>query len=272
MLPDKGHAFRLLHERRSAFIMPNPWDAGSARILAAHGFEALATTSSGMTFALGLPEGGVSRVATFEHCRQIVAATTLPVSADLEKGFGDSPEAVAQTIRDAGEIGLAGCSIEDFTGSTDYPIYEYELAVERIIAAAEMARRLPNDFVLTARCENLLWGRPKLDDVLKRLHAYERAGADVLFAPGLCDLASIQTVCAALSKPVSIVMEMINRFSLEELTAVGVKRISTGSKLACLAYGGLVKAALKMQERGSFEFASDVTGFDELAAYFKTPL
>jgi 2-methylisocitrate lyase-like PEP mutase family enzyme len=260
--------FRHLHENSSAFIIPNPWDAGSARILACHGFKALATTSAGMAFALGLADGQVSREAAFAHCRQILAATSLPVSADLERGFGDSPEAVAQTIRDAGAIGLAGCSIEDHTGSKEYPIYDFGLAVERMVAAVEAARNLPNDFVLTARCENLLWGKPNLDEVIARLQAFEKAGADVLFAPGLRDLDSIRTVCSAVAKPVNVVMESHGKFSLAELAAVGVKRVSTGASLARLAYGGLAKAAQEMSGDGSFGFAAEAMSFDDVSAYF----
>jgi 2-methylisocitrate lyase-like PEP mutase family enzyme len=267
----KGRDFRRLHERSGAFVIPNPWDVGSARILTAHGFEALATTSSGLAFSLGLPEGQVPREATLIHCQQIVAATPLPVSADLEKGFGDSPERVADTIRDAAAIGLAGCSIEDHTGSRDNPIYDFNLAVERIAAAVEAVRGLSDDFVLTARCENLLWGRPDLDGLLKRLEAFERVGADVLFAPGLRDLEAIRTVCGALSKPVNIVMEMSGGFTVAELAAVGVKRISTGSKLACLAYGELVRATREMAERGTFGFTAEAMSFDDLAAYFAPP-
>lgn len=263
-----GSIFRALHERPGAFIIPNPWDVGSAKILAAHGFEALATTSSGMAFTLGMAEGKVTREDTIEHCRQIVEATSLPVSADLERGFGDTPEEVAETVRLAGSIGLAGCSIEDHTGSPEHPIYDFTLAVERIAAAVEMARGLPDDFVLTARCESLLWGATALDEVLKRLSAFEEVGADVLFAPGLNDLASIQTVCRSVKKPVNVVMEMHASFSLAELAGVGVKRVSVGSKLACLAYGSLVRAAQEMSERESFRFAADAMDFGQLATYF----
>ena len=260
--------FRALHERPGVFVMPNPWDAGSARILAAHGFAALATTSSGMAFSLGLPEGGVSREATFRHCRDIVEATGLPVSADLEKGFGDRPEDAAAAVRDAIAIGLAGCSIEDHTGSPDRPIYEFELAVERVGAAVEAARALDRDFVLTARCENLLWGRPDLDDVLRRLEAFDKAGADVLFAPGLKDLESIAAVCRSTSKPVNVVVELECPFSVAELANAGVKRISTGSKLACLAYGSLIEAAREMSESQSFGFAGGAASFGEVSGYF----
>jgi 2-methylisocitrate lyase-like PEP mutase family enzyme len=264
--------FRLLHENSGAFIIPNPWDAGSARILAAHGFKALATTSAGMAFAMGLPDGRVARDAAFAHCKQIVAATSLPVSADLERGFGDTPEAVAQTVRDAGAIGLAGCSIEDHTGSKEHPIYDFGLAVERIVAAVEAARSLPSDFVLTARCENLLWGKPNLDDVITRLQAFEQAGADVLFAPGLRDLDSIRTVCSAVSKPVNVVMEAHGKFSLSELAEAGVKRVSTGATLARLAYGGLARAAQEMAADGSFGFAAETMSFDEVSAFFRVSL
>ena len=201
-------SFRRLHEEPGAFIIPNPWDIGTARILAAMGFRALATTSAGMAFSLGVAEGQTGREAVLDHCRAIVAATPLPVSADLEKGFGDSPESAAETVRAAAGIGLAGCSLEDHTGRPDAPIYDLTLAVERIAAAAEAARALPDDFVLTARCENFLWGRPDLDDTIRRLQAFEQAGADVLYAPGLHDLGAIRTVCAALTKPVNVVMGM----------------------------------------------------------------
>lgn len=266
-LADKCRVFRELHERKGPFVIPNPWDAGSARILAAHGFEALATTSSGMAFSLGLPEGGVSRAATFEHCRQIIEATPLPVSADLERGFGDKPEEVAEAVRDAVAIGLAGCSIEDHTGVPAGPIYDFTLAVERVAAAVEAARAYSPDFVLTARAECLLWRPGSLDDAIKRLQAFEAAGADVLFAPGLRDLKMIETVCRSVSKPVNVVMEMALPLTVAELAAAGVKRISTGSKLACLAYGGLVQAAREMTE-GRFGFMSEAASFESLADYF----
>ena len=187
--------FRALHERPEAFIIPNPWDIGTARILAKLGFEALATTSTGLAFSLGMRDGAVNREQALAHCRAIVAATDLPVSADLEKGFGDRPEDVAATIRDASQTGLAGCSIEDHTNRRHDPIFDFTLAVERIQAAAEAKQDLPHDFILTARCENFLWGRPDLDDTVKRLQAFENAGADVLYGPGLHDLETIRTVC-----------------------------------------------------------------------------
>ncbi len=265
----KGAAFRALHEQEGAFIIPNPWDIGTARILAAMGFPALATTSAGLAFSLGVPEGQVSREATLAHCRAIVSATDLPVSADLEKGFGDSPESVAETIRAAAATGLAGCSIEDHTGDRADPIFPFALAVARIRAVAETRRQLPNDFVLTARCENLLWGRDDLDDTIRRLRAYEAAGADVLYAPGLHDLETIQTVCASVSKPVNVVMGMPGAtFCLEELAAAGVKRVSVGSALARAAFGAFVTAAREMASDGCFTFSQGAIGFADLEGFF----
>ncbi len=262
-------SFRRLHEEPGAFIIPNPWDIGTARILAAMGFRALATTSAGMAFSLGVAEGQTGREAVLDHCRAIVAATPLPVSADLEKGFGDSPESAAETVRAAAGIGLAGCSLEDHTGRPDAPIYDLTLAVERIAAAAEAARALPDDFVLTARCENFLWGRPDLDDTIRRLQAFEQAGADVLYAPGLHDLGAIRTVCAALTKPVNVVMGMPGAtFGMAELSAAGVKRVSVGSALARLAYGAFVGAAREMSAAGTFHFSAGAMGFAELEGFF----
>jgi 2-methylisocitrate lyase-like PEP mutase family enzyme len=270
-MADKGKIFRDLHTRRGTFVIPNPWDVGSARILAALGFEALATTSAGLAFSLGMVEGNVSREDTLSHCRAIVSATPLPVSADLEKGFGDAPEAVVEAVRTSAAIGLAGCSIEDFTGCREDPIFEFGQAVERVTAAAEAARSLPQDFVLTARCENLLWGHPGLDDVVTRLQAYERAGADVLYAPGLPDLGAIREVCRAISKPVNVVMGLPGTvFTVEELAEAGVKRISVGSAFARLAYGSLVCSAREITEEGSFTFAANAMGFAELEGYFRS--
>jgi 2-methylisocitrate lyase-like PEP mutase family enzyme len=258
-----------LQEREGCFVIPNPWDVGSARILAAMGFEALATTSAGMAFALGCPEGMVTREETFEHCRSIVGATPLPVSADLEKGFGDSPQSVAECIVEAAETGLAGCSIEDHTGREDAPIFEFELALDRIAAAVEASRSLGRDFVLTARCENFLWGRRDLDDTIRRLQAFAEAGADVLYAPGLPDLESIHKVCE-LGKPVNVVMGLPGaRFSVEQLAAAGVKRISVGAVLARAAYGAFVAAAREITDQGSFSFADNAIGFAEMNAFFQ---
>lgn len=271
-MSDQGAVFRAMHAEPGAFIIPNPWDVGSARILAASGFRALATTSAGMAFALGVPEGQVTRADTLAHCHAIVTATPLPVSADLEKGFGYSPESVAETIRAAAATGLAGCSIEDHTGQRHDPIFEFDLAVERIAAGVQARQTLPHDFVLTARCENFLWGRPDLDDTIKRLQAFEQAGADVLYAPGLRELDAIRTVCAALSKPVNVIMGLPGAsFGVAELQAAGVKRISVGSALARLAYGSLVQAAREMNATGTFDFAHDAIGFAELEGFFTAP-
>jgi 2-methylisocitrate lyase-like PEP mutase family enzyme len=265
----QGAVFRALHAREGAFIIPNPWDAGSARILAGLGFDALATTSAGLAFSLGLPDGCVRRDAVLDHCRTMVAATDLPVSADLEHGFGDSPERVADTIRVAAETGLAGCSIEDHTGDPADPIYPFELAVARIAAAAAACRALPHDFVLTARCENLLWGRNDLDDTIHRLQAYETAGADVLYAPGLRDLASVREVCAAVSKPVNVIAGLPGTsFTAAELAAAGVKRISVGSTLARAALGTVVAAAREMANDGTFQFAQGAIASGELEDLF----
>lgn len=269
---DSGRKLRMLHEREGSFVSPNPWDRGSARILAAMGFEALATTSAGMAFALGEPEGGVTPEATLAHCRDIVAATPLPVSADLEKGFGDAPAAVGECVQAAAATGLAGCSIEDHSGREDAPIYEFELALERITAAVEACRALPDDFVLTARAENFLWGRRDLGDTIRRLQAFAEAGADVLYAPGLPDLDAIRTLCAEVDKPVNVVMGLPGKkFTVEELTAAGVKRISVGAAFARYAYGGFVQAAREVRDQGSFTFAESAIGFAEMNAFFANP-
>lgn len=264
-----GAAFRALHGRTGAFIIPNPWDAGSARILASLGFEALATTSAGLAFSLGRPDGGVTREEVLAHCRELVGATGLPVSADLEKGFGDSPEEVAETVRAAAATGLAGCSIEDYTDRPEDPIFDFNLAVDRIAAAVEAARALPHDFVLTARAENFLHRRRDLDDTIKRLQAFEAAGADVLYAPGLADMETIRAVCAAVTRPVNVVMGLPGTsFSLASLAEAGVTRISIGSALARLAYGAVLKAAREMAGEGTFGFAEEAAGFKELTEIF----
>jgi 2-methylisocitrate lyase-like PEP mutase family enzyme len=268
-MADRKSAFRALHETPDLFIMPNPWDIGTARILAGMGFKALATTSAGMAFALGRRDGQVGRAEALAHCRTIVSATPLPVSADLEKGFGDSPESAALTIRAAAETGLAGCSLEDHTNRPADPIFDFNLAVERIAAAAEAARGLPDDFVLTARCENFLWNRPDLDDTIKRLQAFETAGADVLYAPGLRDLDSIRIVCGAVAKPVNVIMGLPGmNFGARELAATGVKRISVGSTLARAALGAFVRASREIAELGTFTYSKDAIGSAEIEAFF----
>jgi 2-methylisocitrate lyase-like PEP mutase family enzyme len=271
---EKIERFRALHERPGAFVIPNPWDTGTARVLASLGFEALATTSAGFAFSRGLPEGNVSREQMFAHCRDIVAATDLPVSADLEKGFADDPAGVAETIRAAAETGLAGCSIEDFSGRPAEPIFALEHAVERIAAAVQAARSLPphslaHDFVLTARAENFLHGRADLDDTIRRLQAFEAAGADVLYAPGLESLDDIRTLCSAVSRPVNVVMGLPGMScTVAELADAGVKRISVGSAFARLAFGALVRAAREIATQGTFTFANDAMGFAELERIF----
>lgn len=265
----KGAVFRQLHERDGVFVIPNPWDVGTARILAMLGFEALATTSAGHAFSLGLREGTVPQADVLAHCRAISAATDLPVSADLEKGFGDSPESVIETIQAAAETGLAGCSIEDHTGRRDDPIFEFGLAVERIGAAVEAVRALPDDFVLTARCENLRWGQGDLNDTIRRLQAFEEVGADVLYAPALHDLESIRTVCDHLTRPVNVLMGLPGSvFSVSDLANVGVKRISVGSALARLSFGAFIDAAREIKESGTFHFASRAIGFSDLENHF----
>ena len=267
-MPDNrpGSPFRDLHDRAGAFIIPNPWDAGSAKILAALGFEALATTSAGFAHSLARKDGGVTSAEMLQHCRDIVAATPLPVSADLEKGFGDTPESAADTIRQAAGTGLAGASIEDFSGDASKPLYDFSLAVERIAAAVEAARGLGRDFVLTARSENFLHGRPDLDDTIKRLQAFEAAGADVLYAPGLRGLDQIRAVCSAVSKPVNVLAG--GSLGFAELEAAGAKRLSVGSGLARVAYGSFIQAAKEMRENGTFTFARNAASFAEIEGYF----
>lgn len=269
-MPKAIDTFRALHEAPGLFVMPNPWDAGSARLLAQSGFKALATTSSGMAHALGLPDGAVPREAVLAHCRAIAGATSLPVSADLEKGFGDSPEAVYQTVVAAGETGIAGCSIEDHTGDPKAPIFDHCLAVERIAAAREACRALTDDMVLTARCDSFLWGGDDLDVVIARLSAFEAAGADVLYAPGVNDMAQIRRLCGAVDKPVNVTVEVIGaKVSVDQLAEAGVKRISLGAGLALLAFGSLVRAAREMAESGTFRFLDDAGDFETIDACFR---
>ena len=203
---EKGAAFQALHARAGCFVIPNPWDVGTARLLAGLGFEALATTSAGCAFALGRPDGAVTRDEALANARAIVEACDLPVSADLEGGYGDAPEEAAETIRMAAGTGLVGGSIEDATGRGDHPIYDFDLAVERVRAAVEAARGLPFPFTLTARAENFLCGRPDLADTIRRLQAFQDAGADVLYAPGLRSREDIASVVRALDRPVNVVM------------------------------------------------------------------
>ena len=253
---EKAAQFRSLHERPGAFVIANPWDAGSARLLAGLGFEALATSSGASAAARGRKDGELSREEALRHVRDIVAATDLPVSADFENGFGDSPAHVADTIRLAGEAGLVGASIEDFTGDKSRPFYDLGLATERIAAAAAAARALPfASFTLTARAENFLRGNADLDDTIARLRAYEAAGADVLFAPGLPDLDAVRTVCAALAKPLNFMAGMPGKsFSVAALEAVGVKRISLATSLYRAAMKAVRDAATEIRSAGTFGY------------------
>ena len=255
----KARVFRALHARSGAFIIPNPWDAGTARLLTAAGFEALATTSAGLAYALGRRDGAATRTETLANARDIVQATHLPVAADLENGFGDSPEMVAETIRMAAAVGLVGSSIEDATGNADTPIYDFDASVKRVEAAMEAARGLDFPFTLAARAENFLHGRVDLHDTIRRLQAFEKAGADVLFAPGLPDLDAIRKVCAAVSRPVNVVSG--TAYTLTQLAEVGVKRVSTGSALARASLSAVAHAAEEMKELGSFNFAKNTITF-----------
>lgn len=263
---DKALAFQALHSRRQPLILPNPWDAGSAKILTSMGFEALATTSAGLAFSLGRrdAEGALSRLEILANAQSIVEATHLPVSADLENGFGDSPEEVSKTIRMAAEIGLVGGSIEDATGNLQAPIYEFNHALERVIAGVEAARSLSFPFVFVARAENFSSGIHDLDDTIRRLIAFEQAGADVLFAPGLPDLNAIQIVCEALQKPVNVVMGLAgSTLTVDELAGVGVRRVSLGSSFARAALGEFIRAAEEVKTMGTFNFASNAISFRE---------
>jgi 2-methylisocitrate lyase-like PEP mutase family enzyme len=254
----KFERFKALHQRDEAFVIPNPWDAGSARILTSLGFEALATTSAGYAFSKGKRDSFASlrRGEILDNAGEIVGATDLPISADLEDGFGAAPEICAETIRLASAIGLVGGSIEDATCDPARPIYDLSQAVERVQAAAEAARKLP--FLLTARAENFLWERPDLDDTIKRLQAFSAAGADVLYAPGLPDIDAIRTVCAAVDKPVNVVMGLKGpRYSVAELSAAGVRRVSVGGSFARAALGALLRAAEEVRSSGTFTYAAD---------------
>lgn len=269
----RARQLRALHERPGAFVIPNPWDAGSAKLLAALGFEALATTSAGFAFSIGRPDGqgAVSREETLANARAIVGATPLPVSADLENGFGDDPADCAETIRLAAQTGLVGGSIEDATGRPGAPIYPFEQAVERVEAAVQAARALPFGFVLTARAENLIHGRPDLPDTLRRLQAYAEAGADVLYAPGLKTPEEVAAVVQAVApRPVNVLMGLAGAdLSVAQLADLGVKRISVGSAMARAAYGEFLRAAREVREQGTFAFARRAVPFADINAMFR---
>jgi 2-methylisocitrate lyase-like PEP mutase family enzyme len=268
---EKGQAFRALHERDGAFIIPNPWDVGTARVLAHVGFEALATTSMGYAFSVGRLDNSLGRQETMAYASSIASATNLPVSADLENGFGDAPEVVAETIRLAAAAGVVGGSIEDATGLADHPIYELEPAVARVRAAVAAARELPFPFTVTARAENYLHGRPDLTDTIKRLRAYQEAGADVLYAPGLASKDDITAVVKSVDRPVNVLMGLQGvQLSLAELSEIGVRRVSVGSALSRTALGAFLRAATEMREQGTFTFASQAVSPKQMNSIFAT--
>ena len=267
---DKARKFRALHEAPGAFVIANPWDAGSARLLAGLGFEALATSSGAKAGVLGRRDGKVTREEALANARLIVEATDLPVSADLEKGFGDAPEAAAETIRQAAAIGLVGGSIEDATGDKDRPLYGIHEAAARIASAARAARSLPFPFTLTARAEGFLRGRADLDDVIARLKAFEAAGADVLFAPGLPDLEAVRKVCGAIGRPFNFMVGIRGKsFTKADLEAAGVKRISLATSLYRAAMTGLMNAAREVREQGTFGYLDTTMATPDLNAFMK---
>ncbi|MGD9893447.1 MAG: oxaloacetate decarboxylase [Dehalococcoidia bacterium] len=267
---EKAARFRALHEGPRAFVIPNPWDAGSARILAGLGFQALATSSSASAGVLGRRDGQVTREEALSMARAIVEATDLPVSADLEKGFGDSPDVVAETVRLAAGVGLVGCSIEDATGDPNRPLYDIDIATKRIEAAVAAARSLPFPFTLTARAENYVRGNPNLDDTIARLRAFEAAGADVLFAPGLPDLESVRAVCAAVSRPFNFMAGARGRsFTVAELAAAGVRRISLAGSLYRAAMSGLLAAAREVKDRGTFDYLDHAVTTPEVYEFMR---
>jgi 2-methylisocitrate lyase-like PEP mutase family enzyme len=256
---EKGAAFRALHERSGAFLMPNPWDEGSTRMLAQMGFEALATTSAGCAFSAGRADGGMNREETLAHATAIAAATDLPVSVDFGDGFSDSPEVGAEIIRHAGATGVVGGSIEDVPsrGESRAP-YEIHRAAERVRAAVEAARALPFPFMLTARAENYTVGRPDLRDTIARLQAFQEAGADVLYAPGLRTREDIEAVVKSVDRPVNVLAGLTGMtFTMQDFSAMGVKRVSIGSLLSRVAYAAMLRAGREMCERGSFTYSVD---------------
>ncbi len=268
MAGDRAQRFLALHHERKPLLMPNAWDAGSAKVLESLGFDAIATTSSGYAATLGRLDGSVSREEALAHAKSIVAATNVPVSADLENGFADEPAGVAETVARALEVGLAGCSVEDFTGDPDNPIYELDLARARIAAAAEAAHAGPVPLVLTARAENHIRGRDDLEDTIARLSAYEQAGADVLFAPGLADREDIRRLVASLGRPVSVLL-LPGAPTVGELAGLGVRRVSVGGAFAFATYATLVEAATELREAGTSSFLErSATGAKSARAAF----
>ncbi len=267
---EKAEAFRALHHRDHAFIVPNPWDVGTARLLETLGFEALATTSAGFAFSIGRPDGAVGREEMLAHATEIAGATDLPVSADLENCYADGPDGAADTVRLAAQAGLAGCSIEDVSGHQGQEPYELSLAAERVRAAAEAAHSVPFSFTLTARAENYVVGRPDLGDTIRRLQAYQEAGADVLYAPGLPSKDDMVSVVASVDRPVNVVMGLQGvQLSLAVLSSIGVKRVSVGSALSRVSFGAFLRAAREMRDHGTFAFAEEAAKYWEINEMFK---
>jgi 2-methylisocitrate lyase-like PEP mutase family enzyme len=269
---ERARAYRALHERPGMFLMPNPWDAGTAKLFASLGFEALATTSLGLASSLGRVDGtlSVSREELIANCRQIASATDLPLNADLENGYADDPDEAAEIFKLAAEAGVVGGSIEDATGNAAQPIYDFDLAVKRVAAAARVAHSLPFPFTFTARAENYLHGRPDFEDTVRRLRAFAEAGADVLYAPGLRDLATIRRLVAALPRPLNVVMGMIDpEITVPQLAEAGVKRVSIGGALARRAYAAVRDAAISMRDAGSFRWVREAMPGKELNAIFE---
>jgi 2-methylisocitrate lyase-like PEP mutase family enzyme len=265
---EKVARFRALHAGPRAFVLPNPWDAGSARVLAGLGYAALATSSGACAGVLGRRDGRVTREEALSHAREIVAAVELPVSADLEKCFADAPREAAETIRLAAESGLAGGSIEDASGNKDEPIFGFALAVERVAAAAEVAKKV--GFILTARTENYLRGKPDLDDTIKRLQAFEKAGADVLMAPGLPDLDAVRAVCKAVKKPFNFMAGIRGKsFSVAALEAAGARRVSLATSLYRAAMTGLLSAAKEVREHGTFGYIDTSLAAPDMNAFLR---
>jgi 2-methylisocitrate lyase-like PEP mutase family enzyme len=267
---DKGRAFRELHGGAGIFVIPNPWDVGTARLLVHLGFAALATTSAGYAFSTGRADGTIGRDPTLQHIATIASAVKVPVSADLENGFGDDADTVACTVRLAAAAGAVGGSIEDSTGRANEPLYELEHAADRVRAAADAARGLRIPFVLTARAENFLVGKADIKDTIRRLQAYQEAGADVLYAPGLTSRNDIMTVVSSVDRPVNVLMGLANcRFTVAELAEMGVRRVSLGSALSRTALTAFLRAVREMRNQGTFAFADDAASYVSVNTMFK---
>jgi len=266
---EKSQAFVALHRKGNCFVIPNPWDIGSARLLAHLGFQALATTGAGFAFSQGRSDLSINAREMLPHFAQLAASTDLPISADLQNGFGETPEDVARTVMEAAGTGIVGGSIEDATGDPDAPIYAIELATERIRGAAEAARSLGFKFMLTARCENYLYGRPDVEDTIRRLQAYQEAGADVLYAPGIQSKGDIEAILSAIDRPLNVLMGFQGaQLSVQELAERGVTRISLGGSLARAAYGAMMRGAREVLSSGTFEYANDAISGKEINGIF----